>query len=139
MLRLAGPEDMDRVREILSEPSVAPRIGPIPASLDHCALFLWSGGLFGAEVRRDYSVSLHLAVLPAGRGRQAIHALNLLLEWFFTKTPCPRAFGWSDSDNRANLMFNRLMGFKPRSARKGKTLFVLRKDEWLERQARNGR
>jgi hypothetical protein len=134
-LRLAGPDDMDEVRAIVSDPSVAPTFGAIPDDLDDFALFVAPGLVFGAEVRKDYSVFVHLAVLPWARGRRAIDAMRALVSWFFENTPCPRVAGWTPSDNVRGHMFNRMVGARLRGEANGKKLFALTRAEW-ERQVR---
>ena len=135
-LRLAGPEDMEQVRAIVADPSVAPTFGAIPDDLDDFALFIAPGLVFGAEIRADYSVFVHLAILPWARGRRAIDAMKSLVAWFFENTPCPRVCGWTPQDNRAGHMFNRIVGARLRGEAKGKRLFALTRKEW---QVQNGR
>lgn len=130
MIRLAGPEDMEQVRAILEDPSVGDTFGPVPMDLDSFAVFLFPGGCYGAEVRTNHDVYLHLAVLPWARGPRAIKAMKALRDWFFQNTPAQRVCGWTPSDRRANMMFNRLVGGRKRGEAKGKTLFAMTRKEW---------
>jgi hypothetical protein len=132
-LRLATDADMAYVRSVVEDPSVRPTFGPWPDDIEDFALFVFPGGVYGAEVRADYSVYVHLAVLPEARGRTAILAMKMLVCWFFMNTPCPRVAGWTPSDNRAGFMFNRLCGARRRGEAKGRTLFAVTRREW-ERQ-----
>lgn len=134
-IRLACPEDMENIRAILSDPSVAPTFGAIPEDLEDFGIFVFPGGVFGAEVRKDWSVYVHVAVLPWARGRRTVAAMKTLVRWFFEETPCVRVAGWTPADNRAGHMFNRIVGARLRGEARGKKLFAVTRSEW-ERQVR---
>lgn len=129
-LRLAGPEDMEQVRAILEDPSVAGTFGPVPMDLEAFAVFMFPGGVYGAEVRANHDVYLHLAVLPWARGPRAIQAMKTLRDWFFRNTPAQRVCGWTPTDRRANRMFNMLVGGRRRGEAQGKTLYAITRSEW---------
>lgn len=137
VLRLATEADVEHVRSIIEDPSVRPTFGPMPEDLENFVLFIFPGGVYGAEIRADYSVFVHLAVLPWARGKRAIQAMRALIAWFFTNTDCPRIAGWTPDDNRRGHMFNRILGARERGRAKGRILFALTRKEW-ERQDHHG-
>lgn len=136
-LKQAGPEDIERIKGILEDPSVAGNFGsltvkgkPWEGAFEDLAWFIFPGGVFAVEVRSDWSAWVHVAVLPWARGKPAMTAARALLDWFFKNTPCTRIAGWTP-ENLANArLWNLMLGFTPRMRRKGRVLYVLARDEY---------
>lgn len=136
-VRLAQQEDIPRVRAILTDPGVScsfPELTiagePWDGAFEHLAWFLFPGGVFACEVRGDFSVMAHIAVLPRARGRVAICAARSLIDRFFQDSPCPRISGYTPNDLAPARMWNRMLGFRPVRTIRNKTLYALTREEW---------
>ncbi len=136
-LKVAGPGDLERVRSILKDPSVEGTFGeltvngePWEGAFGDLLWFIAPGIVFAAEVRKDFTVYAHVAVLPWARGKPAMDAARELIVWLFKNTPCQKIAGYTPVGLIHAKAFNRLLGFQAKATRKGRTLFVLSKEDF---------
>lgn len=138
-VKVAGPEDIERIRAILEDPDVAGTFGdirgiPWETAVEDLCWLIWPGGLFAIQYRSDRSAWVHVAVRKWARGRPAIEAARQVRDRLFS-AGCSRICGWTRADLQAARMFNLMLGFTPRKEVKKRVLYVLTKQEW---EAANG-
>lgn len=129
---LAGPQDRDKIRAILEDPSVSGTFGQVPDwnwALDGLTWLLFPGGCFGIDYRADKSAWVHVAVLPWARGRPAMEAAREVMKRLF-QGGCRRICGWTPANLRAACAWNLMLGFTPRVKIKGHVLFSMTSQEW---------
>ncbi len=135
-VRLAGPQDVERIRSILTDPAVSGTFGPLTveglpweSAFEDLAWFVFPGGVFAAEIRADRSAWVHVAVLPWARGRPAVEAARQIMARLF-KGGVTRICGWTPASLRAARYYNVALGFTPRKTVKGHVLYVMKRKEW---------
>jgi hypothetical protein len=110
--------DPEEVNEVINHPAVRPWIGPPLDEPFDCSflmnndnVFLMTeGGGFAFLLQPDGTHSAHSHFLPEFRGKHAIDAGKEALIWLAERDI--KIIGHTPKDNRAALLFNRLIGMR---------------------------
>lgn len=117
--------DLERVSLVLSDDSIYIPINGHPCELSIRSslakdilidgrVYVLMPNEFCVFIYFPHSIELytgHSAVLPEGRGKEAIKAGKETIKWMFNNTKCIKLFGLTPIFMRHVAMFNRLVGF----------------------------
>lgn len=121
-----GMDDAIFVNKVFSHPAVWPFITDDHAKEEHRFIsgtlslsnplaYLLSPNEFTVFMLLPRSLTtyeVHTAILPEGRGRMAVEAGKAAARWMFEHTTCEKLVGDVAADQKAMLLYSRLVGFK---------------------------
>ena len=125
MIRRCTIDDLKKVSLILSDDSVYIPVNGAPCKGEYREILaeeILSNGKVYVLMPNEFCVFIfsphskelyigHSAVLPEGRGKEAIKAGKSSIKWMFDNTECIKLFGLTPIFMRHVAMFNRLVGF----------------------------